>query len=115
MTAIGMVRRRLCAGLLLAACSGTVLAHGLRVAVETTADAVSGTVTYDDGDPAPGEWVALFPHDAPPTAPALHGVAAGAGGRFRFPAMPSTRYRIVVSANEDHVIQQEVTTPAAAP
>lgn len=113
MTAIAIVR--VCAALLLAACSGTAMAHGLRVAVEATADAVSGAVTYDDGDPAPGEWVALFVQEAPSTAAALHGVAADAEGRFRFPAMPSTRYRIVVTANEDHVIQQEIATPAASP
>lgn len=115
MTAPPVLRRWACAALLLAACSGPALAHGLRVAVETTVDSVSGAVTYDDGDAAPGEWVELFAHDAPATATALSGVAADAAGRFRFPATPSTRYRVVVTANEDHVIQQEVTTPAASP
>ncbi len=113
MTAIRISRHWTCAALLLAACSGTALAHGLRVAVETTADSVSGAVTYDDGDAAPGEWVQLFARDEPATA--LAGAAADAGGRFRFPATPSTRYRIVVTANEDHVIQQEIATPASSP
>ncbi len=101
------------AGLLLwLVVAASASAHGLLVSVRGDGSTVSGTAYYSNGMAGAGEWVEMYDltrPDAPPLA-----AQAGPDGGFSFPGVEGGRYRIVVSGEEGHSVESEITLTAGA-
>ncbi len=100
------------AGLLLWLVAASASAHGLLISVRGDGSTVSGTVYYSNGTPGAGEWVEMYDlnrTEAPPL-----GANAGPDGGFDFPGVEGGRYRILVSGEEGHSVESEITLSAGA-
>ncbi len=100
------------AGMLLWLVTVSAFAHGLLVSVRGDGSTVRGTVYYSNGTPGAGEWVEMYDLIRP-SAPPL-GINAGPDGGFSFPAVEGGRYRILVSGEEGHSVESEITLTAGA-
>lgn len=100
------------AGLLLWLVAATASAHGLLISVRGDGSTVSGTVYYSNGTAGAGEWVEMYDLNRP-GAPPL-GTNAGPDGGFRFPGLEGGRYRLLVSGEEGHSVESEITLTAGA-
>jgi len=81
--------------------------HGLLVAVQSEANAVTGRVYYSDGTPGVGEFVELRDLSAPVTG--TLSASTDAQGKFRFAAAPGHRYAVIAHGEEGHTTEMQIT------